>query len=144
MASKQAYVRHLGGVTFIGKSNSGHWVSMDGPEEFGGKNAGNRPKELVLIGLTGCTASDVATILEKKRVPFTDMEMNVSAEEAEEHPKVFTKVHIEFVVYGNNINPRDVERAIELSETKYCSVSAMLKPKVEITTSFRIEPPKKQ
>lgn len=140
MAEKTAFLRQVRGTTFLSKSDSGHWVTMDGPEEFGGSNAGARPKELVLMGLAGCTASDVVTILQKKRVPLAGYEMNLKAPEASEHPKVFTSIHIEYVFYGDGLNAADLERAIELSTEKYCSVSAMLKTAVPITHSFRIEP----
>jgi putative redox protein len=140
MPTKKAYVKNIKGMTFAGKSDSNHWVTMDGPEEFGGSNAGVRPKELVLIGLGGCTGSDVVSILSKKKIKVDDFEINLSAEVSEGHPQVFTTIHIEYVVYGNDINPKDVERAIELSRTKYCGVSAMLEKAVTITHSFRVEP----
>ena len=140
MAKKRAIVQNIRGVTFLGKADSNHWVTMDGPEDFGGSNAGSRPKELVLMALGGCTGSDVATILQKKRVPVRGFEMRLEANTAEEHPQVFTDIHIEYVVYGDGINPADVERAIELSTTKYCAVSAMLRPSVKLTHSLRIEP----
>ncbi len=143
MASRKAYIKQIKGITFAGKTDSNHWITMDGPEDFGGSNAGIRPKELILIGLGGCTGSDVVSILSKKRVKIDDFEMNISAEVAETHPQVFTTVHIEFVFYGNNIDPKDVERAIDLSQTKYCSVTAMLEKSVKITHSFRIESEKK-
>ncbi len=139
MATKKAYVKQIKGITFAGKTNSNHWITMDGPEEFGGSNAGIRPKELILIALAGCTGSDVVSILSKKRIKYDDFEMNLSGEVAETHPQVFTNIHIEFVFYGKDINPKDVERAIELSQTKYCSVTAMLEKAVKITHSFRIE-----
>jgi putative redox protein len=143
MATKQAVVKQIdGGVTFMAKGDSGHWVTMDGPADFGGSNAGSRPKELVLFALGGCTGSDVAAILRKKRVPVQAFEMNLTATQAEEHPQVYTSIHVEYVLYGTGINPIDVERAIELSTTKYCSVSAMLKASVNITHAYRIEPPK--
>jgi putative redox protein len=142
MAKKEAIVRHMGGVTFAAKADSNHWVMMDGPAELGGSDAGTRPKELVLMALGGCTGSDVALILKKKRVPYTDFEIRLSADVAEEHPQVYTAVHLTYIVYGDNINPADVERAIELSTTKYCSVSAMLRASVAITHSFEIKPPK--
>lgn len=141
MAKKEALVRHMQGMTFAGKADSGHWVMMDGPAQLGGSDAGARPKELVLIALGGCTGSDVAAILQKKRIPFEDFELHLTANVAEEHPQVYTSIHIEYVVYGENINPADVERAIELSTTKYCSVSAMLRASVEITHSYLIKPP---
>ncbi len=139
MATKKAYVKQIKGITFAGKTDSNHWITMDGPEDFGGSNAGIRPKELILIGLAGCTGSDVVSILSKKKVKMEDYEMNLTAEVAETHPQVFTKIHIEYVFYGSEINPKDVERAIELSQTKYCSVTAMLQKSVEITHSYRIE-----
>jgi putative redox protein len=143
MAKKEAFVRHMGGVTFAAKADSGHWVMMDGPAQFGGSDAGSRPKELVLLALGGCTGSDVATILQKKRVPFEDLEIRLSANVAEEHPQVYTDIHITYVVYGENINPADIERAIELSTTKYCSVSAMLRASVAITHALEIQPPRR-
>jgi len=142
MATKKAYVKQLKGITLVGKTDSNIWITMDGPEEFGGSNAGIRPKELLLLSLAGCTGSDVVSILQKKRTKLEDFEINITAETREEHPQVFTKIHIEYVFYGNEINKEDVERAIELSSTKYCSVQAMLRPSVEITHSYRIEPTK--
>jgi len=142
MASKQAIVKQIGdGVTFMAKGDSGHWVSMDGPQDFGGSNAASRPKELLLFALGGCTGSDVAAILRKKRVPLQGFEMQIKATQAEEHPQVYTDIHIEYVFYGEGVNPADIERAIELSTTKYCSVSAMLRASVTLTHSYRIEQP---
>lgn len=140
MAVKTAILRQIQGVTFAARGDSRHWVTMDGPESVGGTDAAPRPKELLLFALAGCTASDVVSILRKKRVPVVEFEMKVSGTEREEHPRIFTDIHIEYIVRGNDIRPDDVERAIELSTTKYCSVSAMLKPAVAITHSFRIEP----
>ena len=94
--------------------------------------------ELLLIGLAGCTAMDVVSILKKKRQSFTGLEVRVTAERAETHPKVYTRIHLEFVVKGKGADPRAVERSIELSQTKYCSASAMLSKVAEITTSYRI------
>ena len=143
MATKQALVKHIQGVTFAAKADSGHWVMMDGPTQLGGSDAGTRPKELILMALGGCTGSDVAAILQKKRVPFEEFEIRLNADVAEEHPQVFTAIHIEYVISGENISPADVERAIELSTTKYCSVSAMLRASVAITHSFTIKPPRR-
>ncbi len=139
MAVKKAYMKQIKGITFAGKTDSNIWITMDGPEEFGGSNAGVRPKELVLLALAGCTGSDVVSILQKKKAKLEDFEININAETREEHPQVFTKIHIEYVFYGNELKKEDLERAIELSSTKYCSVQAMLKPSVEITHSYRIE-----
>lgn len=138
MSTKKAFVKHIKGVTFLGKSDSNHWVTMDGPESFGGSDAGTKPKELLLIALGGCTGSDVVTILQKKKVQLDDFEMNISADVAEEHPQVFTKINVEYVFYGKGIQEKDVERAIELSQTKYCSVTHMLNKAAEITHSFKI------
>lgn len=138
MSTKQALVKHIKGVTFTGKTDSNHWVMMDGPANFGGSDAAIRPKELLLLSLGGCTGSDVISILEKKRVKVTDFQINLSAEMQDEHPQVYTKIHIEYVFKGENLNPADIERAIDLSQNKYCSVSAMLKKAIEITHSYRI------
>lgn len=138
MANKKAVVKQLQGITFIGKSDSNHWVTMDGSEQFGGSNAGSSPKELLLVALGGCTGSDVASILSKKRVKIDKFEMNISADVTDEHPKVYTKVHIEYVFYGRDIQEKDVERAIELSQNTYCSVTAMLQKAFPIDHSYKI------
>jgi len=140
MAQKKAIVRQVQGITFAAKSDSNHWVMMDGSASFGGCNAGANPKELVLMGLGGCTASDVVSILNKKRAPVANVEVRLTANVSEEHPQVYTDIHIEYVVFGEGINPADVERAIELSLTKYCAVSMMLKPAMKITNSYSIQP----
>lgn len=138
MSTKTAVVKHVNGVNFIGKADSNHWIVMDGPEEFGGSNAGTRPKELILLSLGGCTASDVAVILKKKKLNITNIETNITAEMKDTHPQVFTKIHIEFLIEGENIPTEAVERAIELSQKTYCSVTAMLQNSVEITHSYKI------
>jgi len=138
MATKKAYIKQINGITFAGKTDSNHWIMMDGPEEFGGSNAGIRPKELLLLGLGGCTGNDVVSILKKKRIPVEDFEINIVTEVAEEHPQVFTKLNLEYVFYGENLPIKDIERAIELSLTKYCSVTKMLEKAVEISHSYRI------
>ena len=139
MATAKAYLKQVKGITFAGKTDSNHWITVDGPENFGGSDAGIRPKELLLLSLAGCTASDVVSILQKKRVKLDDFEINISAEMTEEHPKVFTKIDLEYVFYGDSIAEKDVERAIELSETKYCGVTAMLEKALEINNTYRIE-----
>ncbi len=138
MSTKTAYVKQIKGITFAGKTDSNHWVTMDGPENFGGSDAGIRPKELILLALAGCTGSDVISILEKKRTPLADFEINIKADVSDEHPQVFTKIDLEYVFYGKNLNVKDIERAIELSQTKYCSVTAMLQKAVEMKHSYRI------
>jgi putative redox protein len=139
MATKKALVKHIKGVTFMGKTDSNHWVPMDGPENFGGSDAGTRPKELILLALGGCTGSDVAVILNKKKIKLDNFEINIDAEVQETHPQVFTKINLEYVFYGNDIPEEAIKRAIELSLTTYCSVTAMLQKAVEITHTYRIE-----
>ena len=139
MTTKRAIVKQVEGVAFAGKSDSNHWVTMDGQVSVGGSDAGSRPKELLLMALGGCTGSDVVSILKKKRVSFDRVEIELEGSVREEHPQVFTDIHIEYVVYGEVVNPADVDRAIELSSTKYCAVSAMLKDSVHLTHSYRIE-----
>lgn len=138
MATKKAFVKQVLGITFVGKTDSNHWITMDGPENFYGSNAGVRPKELILLSLAGCTGSDVIAILQKKRVNLDNLEINITAEQQETHPQVYTKIHIEFLFYGEGIAEKDVERAIDLSQNTYCSVTAMLQKSVEITHSFKI------
>lgn len=139
MAEHKAVVKQLEGITFIGKTDSNHWIPMDGPENFGGSNAGIRPKELLLVSLGGCTGADVTAILQKKRIKIDGFEINISAESADTHPKVYTKIHLDFVFYGKDIKEKDVERAIELSQKTYCAVTAMLEKSIEITHAFTIK-----
>jgi putative redox protein len=141
MAKKTAVVKQVQGTTLVAKGDTNHWVTMDGGPDTGGSNAGSTPKELLLFALGGCTAMDVIPIMKKKRIPFTDFEINISGNTVETDPKIFSDLHLEYVVYGENINPADVERAIELSRTKYCSVSAMLSKSVKITHSLKIVAP---
>jgi len=131
-------LKQVNGITFAAKGDSNHWVIMDGPETFNGSSAGSRPMELILMGLGGCTGMDVVSILQKKKVKLDDYKMKISAERAEKHPKVYTKIKIEFIFIGRDIKEKDVERAISLSENTYCSASAMLKKTAEIETSYKI------
>jgi putative redox protein len=140
---KEVFLRQVKGVSFAVKSNSNHWVMMDSKPEFGGSEAASFPKELLLMALAGCTSADVIPILKKKKSPLIGYECNVKGVERDEHPKIFTDIHIEYVFYGDGIEPADVERAIELSVTKYCSVSAILSASAKLTHSYRIEPAEK-
>lgn len=126
------------GVSFRGLTGSGHTVIMDGAPEAGGKNSGPRPMEMILLGLGGCTAFDVVHILRKGRQAITGCEVEMNAQRAEVDPKVFTHIHLHFIVTGNNLDPKQVERAINLSAEKYCSASMMLKEAVDITHDFEI------
>jgi putative redox protein len=140
MPTKQATIIQIQGTTLVAKSDSNHWVVMDGSATFGGSSAGSSPKELLLMALGGCTANDVIPMLKKKRVPLQKLEIQVTGNAREEHPQVFTGIHIEYIFHGNNLDPEDLEQAIELSMTKYCSISAMLKTGVNLTHSYRVVP----
>lgn len=120
---------------FIGKASSGHAIVVDGSAE----KQGPSPMELLLIGMAGCTAYDVIGILQKKRQAVTSLEVNASAERADEPPRVYTAIDVEYLVRGRNINPKAVEDAIRLSKETYCSASIMLGKTARITTSYRIE-----
>jgi putative redox protein len=134
----KAVVKQIEGCSFIGKAESNHWMPVDNKKEFAGSDAAMHPMELVLLALGSCTGCDVVSILQKKKVQLKNFEIYIDAEKAELHPKVFTKIHLEFVFFGTGLNQVHLKRAIELSQQKYCSVSAMLKPSVLITTSYRI------
>jgi putative redox protein len=134
----KATIKWSGGVSFTGAADSGHSVIMDGASESGGQNKGARPMELVLIGMGGCTAFDVVHILRKSRQEIAGCVAEVEAQRAETDPKVFTRIHIHFVVSGKVLDPKKVEHAIELSATKYCSASIMLGKTAQITHDFEI------
>lgn len=134
----EAKVIRVSGVTFIGKAQSNHWIPMDGPEKFEGYNAATRPKELILIALGGCSGSDVASILLKMHQDVKRMEVDISADTAEEHPKIFTAIRLNYRFWGNELNPEKIEKAIHLSHDRYCSVTAMLKKTVDISFTFEI------
>jgi len=131
-------VKWLDHMTFVGESGSGHAVVMDGAPEYGGRDLGIRPMEMLLLGIGGCTAFDVVSILKKSRQAIVDCEVLVDSDRAEEVPKVFTRIHIHFIVSGNNLNPAKVENAVNLSADKYCSASKMLEKAAEITHDFEI------
>ncbi len=126
------------GMRFDATALSGHEVALDSATEHGGHNEGFRPMELFLMGLAGCTAMDVISILEKKRQNVTGFEVRVTGNRAEEHPRVYTDAHIEYIVRGHGVDPKAVERAIELSQTKYCPAQAMLGQTMPITHSYRV------
>ena len=131
-------VNWVDGMLMVGKSHSGHSITMDGPPEIGGDNLGVRPMEMLLLGVAGCTMIDVVTTLKKMRQDLTKCETKLSAERADEHPKVFTDIHIQFIVKGQDLDPKKVEKAITLSAEKYCSASIMLGKTASITHDFEI------
>lgn len=137
----KAVVRWVQGAMFVGESGSGHAVVMDGPPEGGGRNLGVRPMEMLLLGMGGCTAYDVVHILHKARQPVADCWAEIEAERADREPKVFTRIHVHFVVVGAGLKANHVERAVKLSAEKYCSASLMLGKTAEITHDFEIREP---
>lgn len=134
-------IKWIDSVSFVGESETGHAVVLDGAPENGGRNIGMRPMEMLLIGMGACTAFDVVTILKKARQPIIDCVAEIDAARADEIPKVFTKIHVHFIVTGNGLNAVQVERAIKLSAEKYCSASIMLGKVCEITHDFEIVSP---
>jgi len=132
-------VKWLDGRTFVAESGSGHAIVMDGPPDGGGRNIGVRPMEMLLLGVGGCSVYDVISILEKSRQKVRDCRVELSAERADAIPAVFTRIHLHFVLSGDELNPRQVERAVQMSAEKYCSASIMLgSAGVEITHDFEI------
>lgn len=135
---KKAKVTLVDGMQFIGTADSGHAVIMDAAPNVGGSDTGLRPIELLPIALGGCSGMDVISILRKKRQDVTRFEMNITGEQAEDHPHKYTSIHIEYVVKGRGISEDAVKRAIELSLSKYCSVGATLSGVAKITHSYKI------
>ena len=134
----KARVKWLDHMSFVGESGSGHSIVMDGAPESGGRDLGVRPMEMLLLGLGGCASFDVVMILQKARQEITNCEVEISAERADSEPKVFTKIHLHFVVEGENISEAKVARAVSLSAEKYCSASKMLEKTAEITHDFEL------
>ena len=136
----KARIKWNEGVSFVAESGSGHAIVIDGAPEAGGRNLGPRPMELVLMGTAACSAFDVVLILRKGRQNVVDCIAEAEAQRAESDPKVFTHIHIHFIVTGQNLEQEKVARAIKLSAEKYCSASAMLAKTAEITHDFEIVP----
>lgn len=137
----QGRVHWTGGAQFVGEAGSGHSVVMDGPPDHGGRNTGVRPMEMLLLGLGGCSAFDVMSILKKARQSVSDCYVEMDAERAEGVPSPFTRIHLHFVVTGDGLKENHVKRAVELSASKYCSASIMLEAAgVEISHDYEIRP----
>ena len=134
----KARVKWVEQVSFLGETESSHAVLMDGSPAAGGRNLGPRPMEMLLLGAGGCTSFDVVSILKKSRQAISDYYVELDAERAETDPKVFTKIHMHFVVTGKDIKPEAVEKAIKLSAEKYCSASIMLGATAAITHNFEV------
>jgi putative redox protein len=134
----KARVKWVEAMTFVGESGSGHSVVMDGPPGSGGRDLGIRPMEMLLLGMGGCTAFDVVMILRKARQQIVDCVVDIDAVRADTDPKVFTGIHVHFVVTGHGLSNRQVARAVELSAEKYCSASIMLGKTATITHDYEI------
>lgn len=135
----KARVRWIDGAQFVGESGSGHALVTDGPADGGGRNMGFRPMELLLLGTGGCTAYDVVEILRKSRQPVDDCIVELEAERAAEPPRVFTRIHIHFIVTGKGLSEAAVKRAVELSAEKYCSASILMRRAgVEMSHDYEI------
>jgi putative redox protein len=134
----KARIKWIENVSFLGESESGHALVMDGAPDAGGRNLGARPMEMLLIGMGGCSSFDVVTILKKARQHITDCVAEIEAERAESIPKVFTRIHVHYIVTGNNLSTAQVERAIKLSSEKYCSATIMLAKTAQVTHDFEI------
>ncbi|HMA62384.1 MAG TPA: OsmC family protein [bacterium] len=136
---KKVTVQQGQGATFLAKADSNHWVVMDSIKKFGGSEAATKPMEMLLMSLGGCTGMDVLSLLKKMRVDIDDFRIEISAERADEHPKVYTKIDLVYFFKGKEIDRDKVDKAVSLSQDKYCSVSAILKETAELTHSIEIE-----
>jgi putative redox protein len=134
----KARIKLADGMTFVAESGSGHAVVVDASPDVGGRDLGPRPMELVLMGTGACSAVDVVHILRKARQAITDCVVDLDSDRAPEDPKVFTRIHLHYIVTGKGLNPLQVERAIKLSKEKYCSASIMLAKTAAITFDFEI------
>lgn len=135
---REARLEHLGGLAFRATTATGRTVLIDSPPEQGGREGGQSPMELVLVALGGCTGMDVASVLKKQRQQVTGYEIRVQGERRAEHPRSYTRITVEHVVRGRNLDPAGVARAVELSATKYCSVSAMLARAARVRVVYRV------
>ena len=135
---QEATVRWAGKMTFIGKAGTNHLVPMDTSPEFDGDSSATKPLELLLIALGGCTGMDIVPLFKKMRQDVTAVELNITAERSEEHPRVYTRIDLEYVVTGKALEEEKVKRAIELSQEKYCSVSAILKKSCPVNYAVRL------
>jgi putative redox protein len=134
----QTKVIYVNGLQFIGQSATGHAIVMDGDTSFGGQNTGPRPMELLLLASGGCSGMDVVSILKKKKQHITGLEIIIDGKKADDYPKKFTEINLEFIVRGKDISEEAVKRAIELSMTKYCSVKATLEGSAMFNYTYKI------
>lgn len=132
-------VKQIEGLALAAFADSKHWVTMGAPEDLGGYGAGTRPMELVLIGIAGCATMDILAILKKKRVNLQGFDLEVEAERADEHPQVFKEIRFHYTFMGKDIKSSDIDRAIKLTDEKYCGATAMIKPMVKVEYDYVIE-----
>lgn len=134
----KAYIKQVNGNTYVGKSDSNHWVIFDTTMENNGANAGSSPMEMVLMALAACSSVDVELILKKKRELVDWFDVSIDADRRDEHPRVFTKIKLSFRFSGSNLSGESIQRALDLSFSKYCSVAGMLNSTAQIDYSFEI------
>ena len=134
-----ATITWIENMQFVAKAESGHAIVLDAAAAGGGTNSAARPMEMLLMGLMGCTAMDVVSVLKKKRQDLQQFNIFATSERATEHPRFYTKIHLEYVAYGD-VDTAALERAVQLSEEKYCGAIATVRGKTEVTSSFRVEP----
>ncbi len=134
----EARIKYTDGLQFVGEADSGHAIVMDGDTGVGGRDTGLRPMELLLLGIGGCSGMDVISILKKKRQDVTSFEIGVNGKKADEYPKKFTEIDVEYIIKGRNLSDEAVKRAIDLSMEKYCSVKATLEGTVRINYTYKI------
>jgi putative redox protein len=139
MTTTTARIAWVENALFVGESGSGHTVTMDGSPDVGGRNLGARPMEMVLLGMGGCTAIDVVSMLRKQRQDVRNVIVELAAERADDHPRVFTKVKVIYRIRGKGLNRALVERAVWLSDEKYCSATAMVRRSAEVTHEVVLE-----
>lgn len=135
----QAEIRQVKGLVMMGKSESNHWVVVDGPKMFKGEEAGSRPMELVLIALGSCLGMDVVSLLGKKRVSLSSFRLKLEAQQAQDYPHVFTQINVKSILSGENLKEEDVQWAIGKAKEKYCPVGAMLEKTANINYSWKIK-----
>jgi putative redox protein len=135
---RRQWRRPCGGKAACASAESGGTITLDARPEHGGTGQGPSPMETLLLALAGCTGMDVVSILGKMRAPLDGLEIRVSGDRADDHPRVFTRIRLEYVFRGNDLRPEQAGRAVQLSQEKYCSVSAMLRASAELTYTWRI------
>ncbi len=142
MATREVSLSWVEGMQFVAQGSTGHAIVMDASPDAGGHNTGARPMDVLLMAVLGCTAVDVISILKKKKQAPRGLRIFAHAEQAPEHPRYFTSIHLEYVAYGD-VSPEALRRSVELSETKYCSAIATVRGVASMTCSCRVEPAEK-